>query len=383
MPSLSISQDQEVTRRLSSNYGSLRDGRSQAISIGAMPGSHSSWASSYSRAVGFQFYRDRAPSMQLDDQQPIGDMDDDMLIESEYFTTSPTNTQAEPEQEYNESDELIVKIIPIAKSTFAQSLFNSVNILMGIGLLSLPFAFNITGWVVGLTLLGLFAIVTHHTARILQLCLDYQKEDGTVCNTFGDIGEMAFGSMGRTGISFLFFFELVAACIALIILSADSIVALFPGLDIVWVKISIVILVFPLTIPKSLSFASYGSLLGILALFNLMGILIFDGLTKFDPPGSIWAPATTYVMPIDWYLIPLAFGLLMAGFSGHSVFPNLYRDMARPSRYSSLVNWTYLIIIILYILIASLGYIMFGVAIREEVLFLHSGYSKSSINYQL
>jgi vesicular inhibitory amino acid transporter len=318
--------------------------------------------------MNYQFFRDRAPSVQWDDASPMDDVESDMFQEPiDYHTISTGHEVVQEQESLDELDQLIVKVLATPKSTFAQSLFNSVNILMGIGLLSLPFAFNITGWAVGLGLLGLFAMMTHHTASLLQSCLDFQKEDGSVCHTFGDLGELAFGPIGRSAISFIFFFELVAACIALVILSADSIVALFPLLNIDLVKISIVILVFPLTIPKSLSIASYGSLIGILALFNLMSILIYDGLSTQETPGSIWLPAETSVMPVEWFPIPFAFGLLMAGFSGHSVFPNIYRDMAEPQKYRSLVNWTYLIIMFLYVLIASLGYLMFGKLVREEV----------------
>jgi vesicular inhibitory amino acid transporter len=318
--------------------------------------------------MNYQFFRDRAPSVQWDEASPLEDAESDIFQEPvDYHTISAGHEIEEEHEPYDESDQLIVKVLAAPKSTFAQSLFNSVNILMGIGLLSLPFAFNITGWAVGLGLLVFFALMTHHTASLLQSCLDFRKEDGSVCHTFGDLGELAFGPIGRSAISFIFFFELVAACIALVILSADSIVALLPSLNIDVVKISIVVLVFPLTIPKSLSIASYGSLLGILALFNLMSILVYDGLSTQESPGSIWVPAATSVLPDEWFPIPFAFGLLMAGFSGHSVFPNIYRDMAEPQRYRSLVNWTYLIIVFLYLLIASLGYMMFGGLVREEV----------------
>lgn len=35
----------------------------------------------------------------------------------------------------------------------------------------------------------------------------------------------------------------------------------------------------------------------------------------------------------EWDKLPLVFGLLMAGFSGHAVVPSLARDMAEPERF--------------------------------------------------
>ena len=181
------------------------------------------------------------------------------------------------------------------------------------------------------------------------------------------MGENAFGIGGRTFISIIFFLELLAACVALVILSADSIVALVPELDLVQVKLYIVLFCLPITFPKSLQIASYGSLIGILALMNLLGILVYDGLSYQGTPGSLLNPADYTLLPVEYFPIPFSFGLLMAGFAGHSVFPSIYRDMKTPSNYPSLLNWTYSIIIIVYALIASIGYIMFGSTVKEEV----------------
>ncbi|KAI8921715.1 transmembrane amino acid transporter protein-domain-containing protein [Entophlyctis helioformis] len=313
------------------------------------------------------------------------------------------------------------------KSTYAQTLFNSVNILMGIGILTLPFSFKVTGWVVGLACLFLFGAITRHTAKVLALVLDWQPDaadydeiersdhaqnagaggdenDGDeddveededeeidphtgrarprarrlgpyrngvrpppLAYTYGDFGESAFGTAGRSFITVVFLLELFAACVALVILTADSIVALFPQLDIVLVKIGMVAFVLPFTYPKSLSMASYGSLVGIIALVNLLVIIIYDGVTTHETPGSLLVPAETDILPKSWLPVPLSFGLIMAGFCGHSVFPNLYRDMETPKEYGKLVNHTYLITTFIYIMVAACGYLMFGTDTMQEI----------------
>jgi solute carrier family 32 (vesicular inhibitory amino acid transporter) len=53
---------------------------------------------------------------------------------------------------------------PQATSTFVQAVFNVVNVMMGVGLLSLPFALNSSGWV-GILLLWLMGIVTNYTGE--------------------------------------------------------------------------------------------------------------------------------------------------------------------------------------------------------------------------
>jgi amino acid permease len=170
--------------------------------------------------------------------------------------------------------------------------------------------------------------------------------------------------------------ELFAASVALVILSADSIVALFPNLVLNYVKAGAVLAIMPMTFFKSLKFASYGSFFGILALANLIIIILCDGFSTNEAPGSILSPSETSIYPTSWLQIPIAFGLIMSGFSGQyyylalkysSVFPSLYRDMKNPKDYPRMVNLTYVFTTFTYILIAVSGYLMFGNDVEEEI----------------
>ena len=103
------------------------------------------------------------------------------------------NPESEPLLEKLQDDTLVIHE---PSSSFYQTVFNAVNILMGIGLLSLPFALKLTGWVFGIGLMLGFSFMTKHTALILVQCLDYPvppEFDFNACHTFGDFGELAFG----------------------------------------------------------------------------------------------------------------------------------------------------------------------------------------------
>lgn len=65
--------------------------------------------------------------------------------------------------------------------------------------------------------------------------------------------------------------------------------------------------------------------------------------------------------------VPLSFGLIMAGFAGHAVFPTVHRDMENPKRYESMVNLTYLTTTAVYFGVAACGYLMFGSQTMQEV----------------
>ena len=60
-----------------------------------------------------------------------------------------------------------VKSVAGRKSSFGQTIFNSINVFLGLGILALPFAFKIDGWIIGISLILIMAIVTRITALML------------------------------------------------------------------------------------------------------------------------------------------------------------------------------------------------------------------------
>eukprot|EP01062_Namystynia_karyoxenos_P080719 TRINITY_DN8734_c0_g1_i1.p1 TRINITY_DN8734_c0_g1~~TRINITY_DN8734_c0_g1_i1.p1 ORF type:complete len:737 (+),score=137.52 TRINITY_DN8734_c0_g1_i1:96-2306(+) len=56
--------------------------------------------------------------------------------------------------------------VAVGKSSFAQTLFNACNVLLGIGVLSMPYAFRKAGWMAA-GLLGFIAVVATYTAHLL------------------------------------------------------------------------------------------------------------------------------------------------------------------------------------------------------------------------
>ncbi|TPX31938.1 hypothetical protein SmJEL517_g04840 [Synchytrium microbalum] len=265
---------------------------------------------------------------------------------------------------------LIPKLSQPKKSSFSQSLFNSVNLLAGMGVLTLPYTFKLTGWLVGTGLLITFAATTSHTAVLLAKCLDHPKvkgPGGLIGLTYGDVGEAAFGLNGRRFISAVFVCQMMAACVAYCILIGDSIHALFPQFQLTYIKLVTFLVLTPTTWPKSMQLLSYTSFIGIIALLNMIAIILFDGLTTHTSPGSILVPETTSLLPPNINVLPMAIGLTMVGLDGHAVFPSLYRDLGKPKRFSWIVTITYIIVLGIYIVIAGSGYLMFGENCKNEI----------------
>jgi vesicular inhibitory amino acid transporter len=166
-----------------------------------------------------------------------------------------------------------------------------------------------------LALLISTAWVTKYTALILSKCLDTQP--GRLFD-FADIGEAAFGPSARSIVSVLFISELYFTCVAFIILISDSLKALYPSIDLVTFRVVAFVICTLSTFVKQLKYISYASLIGIFACCNLIVVVLVDGFTKSDKPGSLTDVEYTTYWPEKWGAVSLSFGIVMAGFAGHA-----------------------------------------------------------------
>ena len=70
----------------------------------------------------------------------------------------------------------------------------------------------------------------------------------------------------------------------------------------------------------------------------------------------------------------------MSPWGGHSVFPNIYRDMRHPYKYRRGVDITYLFTFLVDLGMAVIGVLMFGDSVRDEItsnILLTPGYPKA------
>lgn len=273
-----------------------------------------------------------------------------------------------------ETEEGLLLNVAVGQSTLPQTVCNSVNIMIGVGLLSLPLGLKYSGWVLGSIFLCFAAWVTSYTAKILARCLDVDSS----LLTYADLAYVSFGPRFRIATGFLFSIELLATCVALVVLFADSLNALMPAWSITDWKILCGVLLIPLNFAP-LRVLSFSSILGILCCTTLVIVVIVDGFIKSESPGSLRHPALTHLFPEDWMTLPLALGILMSPWGGHTVFPSIYRDMRHPQKFKKNIDITYSVTFGIDMTMAVVGFLMFGDYVREEVtssILLTEGYPR-------
>ncbi|KAH8120132.1 transmembrane amino acid transporter protein-domain-containing protein [Phellopilus nigrolimitatus] len=279
-----------------------------------------------------------------------------------HFSLSSHDPKARLKRKVSAASTRSEKQLVSGKSTFGQTLFNSIAILLGFGMLSEPLAFAYAGWIGGTILIIFYGLITCYTAKILA----HIMVDDPQIRTYADIGNKAFGQHSRFITSFLFCMELFAVSVVLVTLYGDSLHSILPTYSTETYKIIGLVILIP-SVFCPLSVLSYTSILGILSTLLIISVLFIDGLSKSNAPGSLWSPAETSMGIAGFGELGIAFGLFMAGFSGHAVLPSLARDMADPAQFDKMIDWAFIAATVIYAFIGGCGYLMFGNSVSDEV----------------
>lgn len=253
--------------------------------------------------------------------------------------------------------------LPAGNSTGPQTVFNSVNTLMGIAVFSLSFGFRLSGWVLGLIILVACAATTNVTAKVLGAVLNRNPQ----LLTYGDIAYLYGGSRMQLFATITFTLDLTGAALSLILLFADSFHLLLPDVDARVFKVIIVLITLFMSF-MPLTVLSMVSLTGIMSTMSILVLAIISGLiVKKGEEGSLLDPSSTSLWPSSLLEVLLSIGIFMAPWGGHPVFPELYKDMRHPKKYNSCCNITFLSCLNMDFLVAVVGYLMFGNKVKDSL----------------
>ncbi|PNW85026.1 hypothetical protein CHLRE_03g168550v5 [Chlamydomonas reinhardtii] len=251
-------------------------------------------------------------------------------------------------------------------STFTQAVFNVVNVMMGVGVLSLPFALKSSGWV-GLLVLWVMGVATNYTAKALCECADaVSAKTGGGPVGYEEIAEAAFGPLGRLLVSAIIYVELFGTCALLFILEGDNMFKLFGASSLASNASTYQLLAAALMIPtvwlpdlKALSFLGAA---GVTATCTVSAAVAYTFLSGSFAPG---APTDL----ANWATLPLVLGICTFCYSGHGVFPAIQKSMADPKQFPQVLNVAYLAVAVICTLMGAAGYYMYGTGALDLVTF--------------
>ena len=289
------------------------------------------------------------------------------------------------------------------KSSFAQCTFNMANILMGVGMLGLPYVFKSAGFIGGLVVTIGMCCVTWRTSYYLGRELNGDprpvhifdvdsslsaagaaggvgvgSDDDTTTtsipirmrkqiSSFPEIAREAFGNNGCICLSSILYFELFS-CLSIFFVSlGDHLHALFP--DVSQSK-HMTIVAGVLTLPSALlrtpKLLSYLSAVGTFATVAVVLSVVLSALVMFfhaDESSSVEREYKAYSSDG----LPLALGIVAYCFSGHAIVPSIYSSMKKPQEFERMIDLTYGAVLVSCVLVGASGYYMFGDDVEDQV----------------
>ncbi|CAN4115746.1 unnamed protein product [Withania somnifera] len=192
-----------------------------------------------------------------------------------------------------------------------------------------------------------------------------------IIRSYPDIGERAFGTIGRVLVSTTMNMELYMVVTGFLILEGDNLQKLFGDIQVQIFGLAIggkqcfviitSLIILPTVWLNNMSILSYISASGVVASIVLLGSIlwtaVFDGI-GFQANGT---------QIINWKGMPTAISLYAFCYCAHPVFPTLYTSMINQKRFSKVMFVCFLLCTISYASMAIVGYLMFGPCVLSQI----------------
>jgi solute carrier family 32 (vesicular inhibitory amino acid transporter) len=307
-------------------------------------------------------------------QQNISNVKSKKMKESKTFDTTHTGSSSTSKQ----------------KATFFQCTFNLANILMGVGLLGLPYVYKIAGYYGGTFCLLSFGTITWYTSILIGRTLNgdprplYHFYDSAyIANvkprmlppitSFPDIARCAYGEFGCIVLSLILYFELFS-CIAIFFVSiGDHLHQLIPTISTTTHMIIVgCISMIPTIVLHTPALLSYLSMVGTFATTAVVLAVIASAFFEGNIAEHVSEQEHLMLTPpyhVGWRSegLTLAFGLVAYCFSGHAIIPSIYTSMEKPQEFDRMVTYTFVLVVCCCLAVAFSGYYIFGSTVQDQV----------------
>lgn len=270
----------------------------------------------------------------------------------------------------------------VKKSSMSASVFNLVNNVAGAGILALSAGQAAgTGWIPSMAICALLGALSSHTFCMIGSACELTKQQdfkGLWSVTLGESSTYVVDSMiALLCVACSIIYSGILGDVSTQLLSQFNLPSLSRTGNILVITL---VALFPLSLIKNLSALAFTSLLGFAAIiYTVLFIVVraLDGTYKTDV-GRFVTDGVLEKLPsfqksslwnVDFTSLVLASNLGLA-FVAHYNSPNFYRELENTStkRFRTMVNFSFFVLVVLYIITMASGYSTFGDVCKGNIL---------------
>eukprot|EP00873_Tetraselmis_striata_P039199 jgi/Tetstr1/459463/TSEL_004831.t1 len=230
-------------------------------------------------------------------------------------------------------------------ATVLHSVFNVVNLFMGVGLLSLPYATKLGGWMALPALVLASALFCFSGHLIVS---SFRKVTGP-SHSYSALGERAYGRMGRRLVNICTLCDMFGGCAICLIMSCKQIEGLILPRTSVW----------------GLTPSQLARVIGITAALPTVLIRSFRQIASHTiSPSTQEFPTHHSVSPS----LPRSIGIFALSMAGHSALPSFRNSMKRPQMFHLVINVAFAVMTSFNLLVTGIGYWYWGDEVSEIVM---------------
>mmetsp|Transcript_16667 Transcript_16667/g.32549 ORF Transcript_16667/g.32549 Transcript_16667/m.32549 type:complete len:523 (-) Transcript_16667:243-1811(-) len=253
--------------------------------------------------------------------------------------------------------------LPSGECSMTMTIFNMANCLVGSGILGLPFSLAVGGWA-GLFVMFVATIGTSYTGKIIGRCIERLliKFPNTGRDRYQDMAELScesrfLGRLFKYVINLSIVLELWGGACSRIILQGSNLNKVFPDVSPEFFMTVCTIILLP-SVFIGMEWLAYLSMLGLTSSILLLGGILVAGSMRGMADDTV---------AIRLEGLPITFGIILFSYSGHAVFPQIYRSMSDKTGYSQAVDSAFYISFAFYATMAAGGYLCWGGSTLDQI----------------
>lgn len=251
--------------------------------------------------------------------------------------------------------------------------FNVVCCIVGAGLLQLPWGVSQSGWV-GVPILILMCVMATYTGDILIKCLDIgnamlgsngKAESSSPMETYGDIGEAAFGKLGRWIVNVQMHLTLTLVATVYNLIAGLNLMDVFSSAEWLTPELAIIIVAGVLwfhVFLKTLGEVAIVSAFNFAITLVLLVVVIAEAI--LHEPSH---PVEHIIINSDATKLGGAFASFAFAFGVHPILPTVYRSMRKPKQYRTMFASALVVVMLFYLPMVFVCYGIYGNEVKSPI----------------